>query len=178
MLNIPGILVGIWLVFTITCFVRWVALALENERLAKEEKKGKEGNNMKGKSEGFTRDSKNFLSARVSAEEMHAALGSPGECDHCGHRVDVGTLIGVLNSWLCDGCHGEWFKGAKWYAQDAPVEDSRVTSLASRFGWPRQRNEAQQQSTSQRRNEASNREADEVIKDFVNAILAAKSSER
>lgn len=34
MLNIPGILVVIWLVFTIACFVRWVVLALDNEVLA------------------------------------------------------------------------------------------------------------------------------------------------
>lgn len=34
MITVPGILLAIWLVFTIACFVRWVVLALDNERLA------------------------------------------------------------------------------------------------------------------------------------------------
>ena len=64
-----------------------------------------------------------FKVIKASAKEMFEAVGSPGVCDFCSERPATGYYIAVLNKWYCPKCWEEFKKRAKWYPEDAIVEN-------------------------------------------------------
>lgn len=49
-----------------------------------------------------------------------------GVCDFCNDAPlpsQGGYYIAVLNSWYCPKCYEDWYKRAKYYPEDADIEN-------------------------------------------------------
>ncbi len=57
----------------------------------------------------------------LTRQEMKL-IGSPGVCDTCLEKPQVGYLVVVLNRWLCPKCYKEWKTTAKYYPGDRKIE--------------------------------------------------------
>ncbi len=75
-----------------------------------------------------------FKVIKASAKEMFEAVGSPGVCDYCGERPKGGYYIAVLNKWYCPKCFEDFKKRAKWYPEDAVVEERNFNYYSRKLG--------------------------------------------
>lgn len=67
---------------------------------------------------------KKFLIIEADTTEMVDNCGSMGICDYCGKpHLGTGYYIAVLNQWYCPKCFEEWKARAKYYPEDAEVEN-------------------------------------------------------
>lgn len=59
--------------------------------------------------------------------EMVCALsecGCVGICDSCVlSKSGIGYYIAVLKCWYCKDCFNEWYSNAKYYPEDAEIEN-------------------------------------------------------
>ena len=57
-------------------------------------------------------------------------------CDNCLGSPDYGYYVAVLNRWLCPTCYARWIATAKWYAEDAWVENKNYERYMNLLrGW-------------------------------------------
>lgn len=75
-----------------------------------------------------------FLIIESTASEIYAACGGPGICDSCGYPSAKGYYIAVLNRWFCPECFEHWKEYAKWYPEDADIENKNFDFYAPLFG--------------------------------------------
>ena len=75
-----------------------------------------------------------FKVIKESAKEMFDAVGSPGICDNCDEMPSEGYYIAVLNRWFCKKCFERFKRGAKWYPEDALIEDRNFKHYAFCLG--------------------------------------------
>ena len=75
-----------------------------------------------------------FKVIKVSAKEMFDAVGSPGICDNCDDRPADGYYIAVLNKWYCKKCFERFKRNAKWYPEDALIEERNFNHYAISLG--------------------------------------------
>ena len=77
---------------------------------------------------------KKFLIIECTDLEIHNACGGPGICDNCNDSSMTGYYIAVLNRWLCPECFERWKRYAKWYPEDAEIENKNFNFYAPRLG--------------------------------------------
>lgn len=75
-----------------------------------------------------------FKIIKASAREMLDAVGSPGICDYCDDRPNEGYYIAVLNQWFCKKCFDRFKENARWYLEDAQIEERNFKYYASCLG--------------------------------------------
>lgn len=75
-----------------------------------------------------------FKIIKVSAMEMFDAVGSPGICDYCDDKPNEGYYIAVLNQWFCKKCFDRFKENARWYPEDAQIEERNFKHYASCLG--------------------------------------------
>ena len=69
---------------------------------------------------------KGFKVIEATRGEMMCALseyGCVGICDSCGKSKPDGYYIAVLNCWYCKDCFNKWYMLAKYYPEDAEIEN-------------------------------------------------------
>ena len=76
----------------------------------------------------------NFKVIKASAKEMFEAVGSPGICENCGEMQSDGYYIAVLNRWFCKKCFERFKRCAKWYPEDAQIEELNFKHYAFCLG--------------------------------------------
>ena len=73
------------------------------------------------------KNKKGFKIIEATCGEMVCALseyGCVGICDSCGlPKSGIGYYIAVLNCWYCKDCFNEWYNMAKYYPEDAEIEN-------------------------------------------------------
>ncbi len=78
-----------------------------------------------------------FKVIEVSRAEMVEKLseyGCVGICDYCAKSPVNGYYIAVLNQWYCPECYKRWVKDARYYPEDARVEDRNFNYYKTLFG--------------------------------------------
>lgn len=79
-----------------------------------------------------------FLIIECTAGELMDAVGSYiCICDWCDKPCvpsEKGYYIAVLNHWYCKECFEKWYSHAKWYPQDAEIENKNFEYYAKHFG--------------------------------------------
>lgn len=75
-----------------------------------------------------------FLIIESTPSEVRSATGGYGICDTCCDTPLKGCYVAVLNRWLCPECFEKWKTYAKWYPEDADIENRNFDFYAQRFG--------------------------------------------
>lgn len=75
---------------------------------------------------------KGFKVLTIDVDDL-IKINSPGICDWCSEDVFTGKYIAVLNHIYCDKCYDEWYKQAKYYSQDKPIEDENYIRYSVLF---------------------------------------------
>ena len=75
-----------------------------------------------------------FKVIKASAKEMFYAFGSLGICDNCNDVSRDGYYIAVLNQWFCKKCFERFKSDAKWYPEDAQIEERNFKHYALCLG--------------------------------------------
>jgi hypothetical protein len=71
---------------------------------------------------------KGFLVIDMSKQHIFH-IGGTGICDWCCRSVDEYEYVGALNNAYCADCFDEWHRGAKYYPEDAAVEERRISQM-------------------------------------------------
>lgn len=71
---------------------------------------------------------KGFKVLKMSLAEVNN-IGGIGICDFCNSASQEGYYIAVLNMWYCPKCYQEWYLRAKYYPEDAEIEDRNFNSM-------------------------------------------------
>ena len=67
---------------------------------------------------------KGFRVINVPRKVLEAVTGQiKCVCDDCLSSPDDGYYVAVLNRWLCPNCYKHWISSAKYYKEDAWVEE-------------------------------------------------------
>lgn len=70
----------------------------------------------------IVKNDKGFKVLKMSLEEVNS-IGGLGICDFCNAASHEGYYIAVLNMWYCPKCYKEWISRAKYYPEDASIEN-------------------------------------------------------
>ncbi len=56
-------------------------------------------------------------------------IGGTGNCDWCMASIEEFWYVGALNCAFCTDCFDGWHRGAKYYPEDAEVEERRINRM-------------------------------------------------
>ena len=71
------------------------------------------------------KNEKGFKVIQLSYAEISRLTGNLDPiCDRCANpKVSQGYYIAVLNQWFCKKCYNDWNKEARYYPEDAEIEN-------------------------------------------------------
>ncbi len=76
----------------------------------------------------LVQNKKGFKVLKMILDEVNH-VGGLGICDYCNTASTEGYYIAVLNMWYCPKCYNEWYLRAKYYKEDADVENRNFNRM-------------------------------------------------
>lgn len=78
---------------------------------------------------------KGFKVIKMRLVELQQATNEMtlGICDNCNNASLEGYYVAVLNRYLCKGCYEDWYKRAKYYPEDARIEEKNFNFYSEKL---------------------------------------------
>lgn len=76
----------------------------------------------------LVQNKKGFKVLKMRLDEVNR-VGGLGICDYCNTASLEGHYIAVLNMWYCPKCYNQWYLRAKYYKEDADVENRNFNRM-------------------------------------------------
>lgn len=76
----------------------------------------------------LVQNKKGFKVLKMRLDEVNR-VGGLCICDFCNTASVEGYYISVLNMWYCPKCYDEWYLSAKYYKEDADVENRNFNRM-------------------------------------------------